>query len=27
VKLTGQGQNDAIAIDRTSGVTPNPVQV
>ncbi len=25
VKLTGQSQKDAIQIDRTSGVTPNPV--
>ena len=25
VKLTGQSQKDAIEIDRTSGVTPNPV--
>jgi anaerobic magnesium-protoporphyrin IX monomethyl ester cyclase len=26
VKLTGQTQRDAIAVDRTSGVTPSPVQ-
>ena len=27
VKLTGKSQKDAIEIDRSSGVTPNPVQV
>jgi hypothetical protein len=26
VKVTGQTQADAIQIDRTSGVTPNPAQ-
>ena len=26
VKATGQSQEEAIQVDRTSGVTPNPVQ-